>query len=176
MIYLKKFNESNNIIDKYSDFLFSYFDQDPSFIDSGDDWVYFEYYNNNITEYMCDNCQVYLDGPRFSGCRSIVDSDNEGGCIYIIIIKDRFYENHFKVSDIIWEEHELKKGLSKLTIDNLDIRNIYDDAQKARNLPKGSLIKGSIFNGMEIFTSEMEDPIRIFSDVQLQYILYKYAI
>lgn len=166
MIHLKKFNESNS--SDVEDYIFSYFEQDPSFTDINENWIYCEYYDysNAISTDKLDGANRHFSGVRFKGWKYMIDYDTESGTVFLIIIKNDFYKSNFKVSDIIWGDHELKNTRS-------DFSGSFNDAMRATNLPKDvSLISGSIFNGKEIYYGN-EDPFRIESDVELQYHLYK---
>lgn len=180
MKYLKRFNESS--MANYEDYLFSFFEKEPNFIDQGDNWLYVEY-NQFVdasepkvqTQVVYENLKKYLDGSRFTGKVTKVEMDY--GDFYILIVDKDFYDNHIKIEDLNWEEHDLAKELKNTNTDVKMYR--LQDAKVVKGLPNNcSLIRGLNFSGgIEFWPKDSEpDPIYVKNNIELQYLLYKYTI
>lgn len=176
MKYLKRFNES--MVD-YEDFLFSFFEKDPSFIDQEDNWIYFEY-NQLVNpseslvqaDVMYEKLKRYLSGPRFTNL--IIKSEMDYGDFYVLIVNKDFYNKHIKVEDLNWEQHDLAKHLG-----NDAYKFKMSDAKVVKGLPNNcSLIRGLNFSGgIEFWPKDVEpDPIYVKNNIELQYLLYKHTL
>ena len=177
MKYLKKFNES---MDDYEDFLLSFFEKEPNFIDQGDKWIYVEY-NQFVdasepkvrTQVVYENLKKYLDGPRFTG--KVIKIDLDYGDFYILIVDKDFYDDNIKVEDLVWEQHPLVKELGDSAISIIRM----SDWRVVKDLPNNcSLIRGLNFSGgIEFWPKNSEpDPIYVKNNIELQYLLYKHTI
>lgn len=175
MKYLKRFNESTMF--DYEDYLFSFFEKDPNFIEPNDNWLYVEYhrFSNPSENLVHEQLRRYLNGPRFSD-NLVIKTEFDYGDIYILIVNKQFYDNHIKVEDLNWEEHGLAKELKKTNVDLKMYR--LQDAKVVNGLPNNcSLIRGLNFSGgIEFWPKNSEpDPIYVKNNIELQYLLYKYA-
>jgi hypothetical protein len=176
MKYLKRFNES---MDDYEDFLLSFFEKEPNFIDQGDKWIYVEYHQfldasepKVRTQVVYENLKKYLDGPRFTGKVTKIDLDY--GDFYILIVDKDFYDDNIKVEELNWEPHHLAKELGSFAG---SFR--MGDAKMVKGLPNNcSLIRGLNFSGgIEFWPQNSEpDPIYVKNNIELQYLLYKHTI
>lgn len=177
MKYLKRFNES--LMNDYEDFLFSFFDKDPSFIDQSDNWLYVEY-NQFVNpseslvqaDIMYEKLKRYLSGSRFADL--IIKSEMEYGDFYVLVLNKEFYNKHIKVEDLKWEQHDLAKNLG-------DVAGSFrmSDARVVKGLPNNcSLVRGLNFlGGIEFWPRDVEpDPIYVKNNIELQYLLYKHTI
>ena len=172
----KKVNES---MSDYEDFLFSFFDKDPSFIDQEDSWIYVEY-NQFVNpseslvqaDIMYEKLKRYLSGPRFNNL--ITKSEMDYGDFYVLIVNKDFYNKHIKVENLNWEQHDLAKHLG-------DFAGSFriSDAKAVKGLPNNcSLIRGLNFSGgIEFWPKDVEpDPIYVKNNIELQYLLYKHTL
>lgn len=165
MKYLKRFNES---MDDYEDFLLSFFEKEPNFMDQGDKWIYVEYHQfldasepKVRTQVVYENLKKYLDGPRFTGKVTKIDLDY--GDFYILIVDKDFYDDNIKVEELNYVDNNF--GLK--------------DAKVVKGLSNNcSLIKGLRFGGgIEFWPQNSEpDPIYVKNNIELQYLLYKHTI
>jgi hypothetical protein len=180
MKYLKRFNES---MDDYEDFLLSFFEKEPNFIDQGDKWLYVEY-NQFLdasepkvrTQVVYENLKKYLAGPRFTGKVTKIDLDY--GDFYILIVDKDFYDDNIKVEDLNWEDHPMIDELRKTNMDLSAFGNI-QYAKMVKGLPNNcSLIRGLNFSGgIEFWPQNSEpEPIYVKNNIELQYLLYKHTI
>jgi len=179
MKYLKRFNES--MVD-YEDYLFSFFEKDPSFIDQGENWLYVEY-NQLVNpseslvqaDVMYERLKKYLSNIRFSN--KTIKTEMDYGDFYILIVDKDFYNKNIKIEELNWEEHGLAKELRKT---NADIKMYrLQDAKVVKGLPNNcSLIRGMNFSGgIEFWPQNSEpEPIYVKNNIELQYLLYKHTI
>ena len=184
MKHLKRFNES--LMVDYEDFLFSFFDSDPSFIDQSDNWLYVEYHQLfNPSENMVkaditfENLKRYLNGLRFSNM--ICKYEMDYGDFYVLVVEKEFYKKHIKVEELNWEQHPLAKELGLLKAYTIDSARSFgmSDAKVVKGLPNNcSLIRGLNFSGgIEFWPRNVEpDPIYVKNNIELQYLLYKHTI
>lgn len=174
----KKFNESSESkMIEYEDYLFSFFEKDPSFEEKGENWIYLEYSILDDEDYddgsTYSSLKKYLSGPRFLNKKIITDYDY--GDIYILIADENFYESNIKVSELNWEEHPSTKELKKSNIPSF---NFMEDAKIVNGLPNNcTLIRGLNYSGGIEFWPQnfLDDPIYIKNLIELQYLLYKYT-
>jgi len=175
MKYLRRFNES--MVD-YEDFLFSFFDKDPDFIDQGDDWIYLQYdqlidaSDEEKYNIIYDKLKKYFNGQRFTNV--VVKSQVDYGDFYVLVVKKEFFNNHIKVEELDWEDHPLIKNLDKVYGSHP-----FHDAKIVEGLPNNcSLIRGLNYSGsIEFWPQEVEpEPTNVKNNIELQYLLYKYAI
>jgi hypothetical protein len=166
-------------MDDYEDFLLSFFEKEPNFIDQGDKWLYVEY-NQFLdasepkvrTQVVYENLKKYLAGPRFTGKVTKIDLDY--GDFYILIVDKDFYDDNIKVEELNWEQHPLAKELGD------SARSFgMSDARVVKDLPNNcSLIRGLNFSGgIEFWPRDVEPyPIYVKNNIELQYLLYKHTI
>jgi hypothetical protein len=167
-------------MDDYEDFLLSFFEKEPNFIDQGDKWLYVEY-NQFLdasepkvrTQVVYENLKKYLAGPRFTGKVTKIDLDY--GDFYILIVDKDFYDDNIKVEDLVCEQHPLVKELGDSAISIIRM----SDWRVVKDLPNNcSLIRGLNFSGgIEFWPKNSEpDPIYVKNNIELQYLLYKHTI
>jgi hypothetical protein len=172
MMHLKRFDESEKT--RIEDYLYSFYDTEPLHIDQvGDDVFFFVYITEQMPgrEDILSETKRYFESRRFSNYHAYWDL--EGTRFAVLLVSKEFKKNHpnLYLPNIKWETHPLN--------DRNVGYNLFPDA-KISKLPNNcSLVYGLnrfVPDEWELWPmDELDDPIRIHNETDLQFYIYKYC-